>query len=750
MINRTILPFLFAGVALSAGCADIEPGEEETGSTPGAALTAREQVLSTELASGSLLVDTISEAVRSRDEAKARAAFDPVLAPAVARFTEGAGQYGLDRDHTFAVRNVNLDEAGERHARLDHFYKGIRVLSSTPILRTDKDGAIREEIVTGLRTRISVDTTPRLREEQARRAVEAQPERTGEPLMQPRVELVIWPISKRFVRATSAPLRGDEKDLNALDVERRVVDTRLVYQVDTLDRGRGEPLSTYRYLVDAQTGEVVHKKALSRPIEGIGRTFNNDGPLNVFQVSIDTRQYSAGGGTRFEPLDTFRNFGVWDEDTCKTCGANADVADNIWGDFQAFMGDATATTANRQTAIADGLFGMQLTWDMFDLVWGRQGYDDAFYEGNAFVHSDTDWNNAKYYYLSGNIAIGDGGPSARSAFTSLDTVAHEFGHGLNDFSADLGDNSEGEGLNEANSDIIGEIAEAYDLGNGQFLGLSSIPTSPGPSYSQSASNRNFRTANNIRYWTTGLEDLEDEHARALPMDHAFYFMSQTSVSDPISPMFSVHTPWGMQGIDIDKSAHIWIRALLNKFDSDTDYAQARTHCMSAASELFGAGSTEHKAVANAFAAINVGAVASNYPGSAVSMSESEPNNSQLAADAVAAGTLPAGAPVVGPLSKRTMVSGIVDSSDPNDYFTISVPAGKTLRVTLAPYNDDDLDIIDDWGTTVDSSALAGTSWDQATGTAPNDGLPHTYFIRVKYYTTSGTQFNFYQLYVDIL
>ncbi|MCC6556281.1 MAG: M4 family metallopeptidase [Polyangiaceae bacterium] len=747
MNRRTSLGlfFVLAGATLAAGCVSADPGTDESSSGADTGPGAEAQP-SGALKSGSLHIDRIEAAVRARDEARARAAGDPIIAPALLGFSERRAEHGLSADDTFEVRNVNADEHGEKHARLTHYYKGVRVLGSTPVIHTDRDGATRGERVDGLRTGIAIDTTPRLGEGEVRAVVEAQPERTGEPLIEPRVELVIYPVTQRFVKATGAVVTGHEKDLNAVDVERRVVGYKLAYQIETLDRGSAEPLSSHRYLVDASTGEILKVKSLVEHL-GDGHTFKTNGPDNDFHVPISTYQHSS---TWFEPYSSYRNFGVWDDDFSDSSGPNNDM-NNLWGDGQIFAGDANATWQNRQTAIADVAYAMQGTWDMFSNVWGRQGYDDDFYDGHAYVHVGTEWDDASYAYLTGNISIGDSSGSRRSIRTTYDTVAHEFGHGVNDFSAELGGNSEGEGLSEASADIIGEISEAYEVSNGLANGLITIPWYPGPNYYQSSSGRNFKTGNdNYRFWTADLENYPDEHTRALPMDHAFYFLAYGSSSNPISMEFAPDVPWGMGGVTIDRAARIWMRAQLLYFNSDTDYAGAYFGCLLAAVDLYGWGSNEVNAVINAFAAIDVAsAPASSYPGAAVSQSESEPNNTEPSADAVANGTPPAGAPITGLLTKRTMVSGGVSASDTSDWFWISVPSGKHLRVTMFPGNDADIELRDGWDTQVDLSNAGGTTPEQVIGSAPDDGTPEYYAIRVYHYSTALGQLPIYQLYVDI-
>ncbi|MYW17281.1 M4 family metallopeptidase, partial [Streptomyces sp. SID161] len=51
---------------------------------------------------------------------------------------------------------------------------------------------------------------------------------------------------------------------------------------------------------------------------------------------------------------------------------------------------------------------------------------------------------------------------------------------------------------------------------------------------------------------------------------------------------------------------IWYKALTTYFTSTTDYKAAREGTLKAASDLYGADSTEYKTVAAAWTAVNVG------------------------------------------------------------------------------------------------------------------------------------------------
>jgi hypothetical protein len=97
------------------------------------------------------------------------------------------------------------------------------------------------------------------------------------------------------------------------------------------------------------------------------------------------------------------------------------------------------------------------------------------------------------------------------------------------------------------------------------------------------------------------------------MDRAWYFMAQGASSDPSSDVYSPFLPQGMPGIGLAKTAAIAYKALTDYYTDQTGYDLARVACLKAATALYGGQSPEAEAVANAFAAINVGGAAGQSP-----------------------------------------------------------------------------------------------------------------------------------------
>ncbi len=91
-------------------------------------------------------------------------------------------------------------------------------------------------------------------------------------------------------------------------------------------------------------------------------------------------------------------------------------------------------------------------------------------------------------------------------------------------------------------------------------------------------------------------------------NHFFYLLAEGSGAKTVNGVaYNSPTSNGstLTGIGRDKAAAIWYRALTVYFTSTTNYKAARTGTLSAAKDLYGAGSTEYNAVAAAWSGVNV-------------------------------------------------------------------------------------------------------------------------------------------------
>jgi Zn-dependent metalloprotease len=264
---------------------------------------------------------------------------------------------------------------------------------------------------------------------------------------------------------------------------------------------------------------------------------------------------------------------------------------------------------NGQTAAVDAHYGLQMTWDFYRNVLGRDGIDGKGTSPTNYVHYAKGFDNAFWTDECLCMTYGDG--SRNKSLTSLDVVSHEVSHGLCHATADL-DYEDGEsgGLNEANSDIFAVLIGFYARG---AAGQGTVVPDQGGAWSLGGdlAEKPFRYMNKPSLdglspdeWSPALRFMDVHHSSG-PMNRAFYFLAKGASPTPGDPAFTRKLPMGMQGLGNDKALRIWWRTLSTRLTPTSTYRHARTGALQAARELYGPGSPEEKAVGLAFKGINV-------------------------------------------------------------------------------------------------------------------------------------------------
>jgi Zn-dependent metalloprotease len=109
----------------------------------------------------------------------------------------------------------------------------------------------------------------------------------------------------------------------------------------------------------------------------------------------------------------------------------------------------------------------KITLDFLFTVLSRDSLDDAGYKLNGSIHYDDEeppngFDNA--LWTGTQMVFGDGDNRTFGHFTqSLDVIAHELGHGVTQFTANLPYHQQSGALNEHMSDVIGCLVKQYDL-----------------------------------------------------------------------------------------------------------------------------------------------------------------------------------------------------------------------------------------------------------------------------------------------
>ncbi|MEP6502967.1 MAG: M4 family metallopeptidase [Betaproteobacteria bacterium] len=491
--------------------------------------------------------------------------------------------------------------------------------------------------------------------------------------LKPKAELVVFPT--KYHGDIKFAWNPDTKQYR-LDRANSVVGVRptdayvWAWEVEIFARNRIDGIRDMKYLLDARTGALLRVDTglqtlapanppiqLDTDVAAKGTGFSQYSGT----VSLDTTAHADGSfalidRTRGSQYNPWMHDYLWDGngDTILdpngnpvSVHGNMTIAETHEGydwtfaaQYYWFDGTQFAmypygyeTSVNGQTAAVDAHWGMGVTWDFYKNVLGRDGVDNAgtslvsevhilgpfgFYYDNAFWDTFT----MGMFYSDGTrnagVNIRDGSPTTPNpdgfdSLTAIDIIGHEMTHGVTAFTSGLVYSGESGGINEATSDFMGSMVEAYST---RPAGADSTVPETGTDWLMGAkvgakALRSLKNPNSDgyspNYWYSGIEYL-DVHFSSGPMNRFFYLLSQGASSDTASDSYSKYLPGGMTGIGNDKATRIWYTAMTEWMTPVDKYADVRAAAVNAAIELYGDGSAEVIAVKSAFAAINVGSV----------------------------------------------------------------------------------------------------------------------------------------------
>ncbi|WP_346535697.1 M4 family metallopeptidase [Micromonospora sp. DPT] len=473
---------------------------------------------------------------------------------AVAQLKAHSGA-GLAADgQSFTLRQVATDADGTEHVRLNRYSDGLPVLGGDVVVHLGKGNAWRG----------------------ASQSLTAAPGRVPKAKLSKaaagRVALAASTATGRTVSGTQLVHDADQAG------------TALAYEVVVGGTYADGTPSELHVLVDATTGAVRDSW------EGVQR----DGTGNTFHSGSVTVGSTAAGGT-WQLADATRgNHRTYDlNGGTSGTGTLVTNAGNVFGD---------GTLANRQTAAADAAYGAQKTWDYYLSTHGRRGIRNDGVGAYSRVHYSSNYANAFWSDSCFCMTYGDGG-SGWYPLTSLDVAGHEMTHGITSNTAGLRYSGESGGLNEATSDIFGTLVEfsaANSKDPGDYLIGEKLRSSGVPLRYMDQPSKDGSSAD---CWSSGVGRLDVHHSSGVA-NHFFYLLAVGSGSSSYgtSPTCNGST---VAGIGNAKAGAIWYRALTTYMTSRTNYAGARTATLSAARDLYGAGSVEYNTVAAAWSAVSV-------------------------------------------------------------------------------------------------------------------------------------------------
>ncbi len=473
---------------------------------------------------------------------------DVAFARAVEHIQAFPGRTMHGEGHSYRLRDVVADRDGAQHVRVDRLYRGLRVIGGDMVVHMNRTGAFLDAS-RSLRDTVRLDITP----SQLRPAANS--------------ELVVYARGESPLLAWLTHQHGEQAD--------------------------GTP-SELNIITDAHTGadldrwDDVHTGAAA----GVGNTlFLGDVPITTNKAA---RVYVLQDPTRGNSKTVDMRNGTSTE-------RQMSDADNNWGDN---------TKANRQTVAADAHYGGATTWDYYLNVHGRSGIGNDGVGANSRVHYSRNYANAFWSDSCFCMTYGDGSGSILP-LVSIDVAGHEMSHGVTSRTAGLIYSGESGGLNEATSDIFGAMVEFYAnnaadtpdylIGEKLFAdGTSVIRNMINPSVDGVSAD----------CWYPGVGSI-DVHYSSGVANHFYYLLAEgTTGGSPSKTCVTGNTrvatgTGSVTGIGRTKAEKIWYRALTVYMTANTNYAAARQATLSAAADLYGAGSPEVNAVATAWTAVKV-------------------------------------------------------------------------------------------------------------------------------------------------
>ncbi|WP_299886419.1 M4 family metallopeptidase [uncultured Lacinutrix sp.] len=282
---------------------------------------------------------------------------------------------------------------------------------------------------------------------------------------------------------------------------------------------------------------------------------------------------------------------------------------------------AAEMSANEDQYALDVHWGSQLVYDYWNNEHSHNSYNGSNGALLSLVHYGTNYTNAGWAGISntsGYMIYGDGSGSY-TPLTTLDVVAHEIAHGINNATSNLDYELESGALNEGLSDIWAMVIENYSNNNyGTSKDFSEINEENGGGAFRSMSNPNNYSQPDTyggTHWydvvgctpdgdtnSGAYNDYCGVHTNSGVLNYWFWLLSQGgSGTNDNGDTFNV----GAIGMD-DAAAIVW-QMQDNYLTSTSDYTDARTHAIQAAIDLFGSCSQQEQSTTNAFYAVGVGA-----------------------------------------------------------------------------------------------------------------------------------------------
>ncbi len=356
---------------------------------------------------------------------------------------------------------------------------------------------------------------------------------------------------------------------------------KLAYKFDIY---ASSPLSRKIVYVDADNGNILGNKDLIHETNALGTAVTGYSGTQTITTDFSAGTYKLREIGRGNGIETYN----MKKGTNYAKSVDFTDADNVWNNVN---------TSKDQFA-TDAHWGAEKTFDFYKNNFNRNSIDGNGFKIKSYVHYSNNYFNA--FWDGSRMTYGDGNSTdGFKPLTSIDVCGHEITHGLTTFTANLNYSYESGALNEGFSDIFGTAIEWYArpvsrdwLIGGDFYTIRSM-SNPNV-YNQPDTYLGTK-------WYAGTSDNGGVHTNSGVLNFWFYLLTNggTGTNDK-------GYVYNVSGIGIDKAQAIAFRTLTVYLVSTSNFSNARTASIQAASDLYGASSSEVIQTINAWNAVAVG------------------------------------------------------------------------------------------------------------------------------------------------
>lgn len=422
-----------------------------------------------------------------------------------------------------------------------------------------------------------------------------------------------------------------EGELVFLPVQTNEGETKL-FLAYKFDIYAAQPISRAIIYVDAIDGKIIFANAVlkhqsqdliatsTKKETPIAIRSNYKNPLILETGNADTR-YS--GAQQIETTLLADNYVLQDAtrgNGVKTYNLKKSTSISSAVDFKDTDNNWTAAEHNNTTydnAALDAHWGVAKTYDYFKTTFNRNSYDNAGAVLKSYVHYGNSYENAGW---SGTEMIYGDGASTFRPLTAFDVTAHELGHAVCEYTADLAYQRESGAMNEGFSDIWGAVVEHKYAPEKQNFLIGEDITIASPGHLRSMSNpkvalspqpdtyrgTNWKPATVEEGCATPIggsfgNDYCGVHTNSGVLNHWFYIlvMGKTGTND-------LGKSYNVTGIGWDKAEKIVYKLESTYLTANSTYKNARDFGIQVAKELFGEKTPEAIATQDAFYAVGIG------------------------------------------------------------------------------------------------------------------------------------------------